>query len=522
MKAMRVVAGLVVVALVAVLAYIAVGGPGNSTASGGGDDAKPTLAPTPTPEPGATEPPDPSLAKFYGQTLDWQVCASGKHECATVTVPLDYQDPDGETIQLAVLKVPAEDQDARIGSMVVDPGGPGDAATGYASHGSWGKTLSEHYDIVGMDPRGAGQSDPIDCLSDQELDTYLAGDPDPDTPDEVADFQAENEKFAQGCEANSGDMAAHVSTIEAARDMDVLRSALGDAKLTYFGASYGTDLGATYAEYFPDKVGRFVLDGAVDPTLTRLQSTETQAEGFETALRSYVQHCVDGGDCFLGDTLDAGLQRIRTLLADVDQQPLPTQFGDQELTEGLAYYGVAFALYAREFWTYLDKGLQQAFDGDGTILVALAWAYSHRNPDGGYQDNVLEAFPTISCLDDPSFVPFDQVEKYVPELEEVSPTFGRTFAWGMTMCAGFTNRSTETPRPLHAAGAPPIVVIGTTRDPATPFSEAVALADQLESGVLISRDGDGHTGYASGNQCVDNAVEDYLVEGTVPQDGLEC
>jgi pimeloyl-ACP methyl ester carboxylesterase len=522
MRATRLVAGLVVLALVAAVAYLVVGGWDRSSGSASRDDAKPTLAPTPTPQPGATEPPDAALATFYGQRLDWKICPSGHDECATLTVPLDYQHPDGETIDLAVLKVPAGDQATRIGSMVVDPGGPGDPATTYASGGGWGKALSDHYDIVGMDPRGAGQSQPIECLSDADMDTYLAGDPDPDTPDEVAAFAAENNKFAQGCEQSSGDLAAHVSTIEAARDMDVLRSALGETTLTYFGASYGTELGATYAEFFPDKVGRFVLDGAVDPTLKLLQSTETQAIGFETALRSYVQNCVDGGDCFLGASVDAGLQRIQTLLSDLDQQPLPTQLGSQELTEGLGYYGVGFALYSRTLWKYLDQGLQQALAGDGTVLLALAWGYSHRNPDGTYADNTLEAFPTISCLDDPSFVPFDQVEKYVPQLEKASPTFGRTFAWGMTTCAGFTDRSTETPRPLRGAGAAPIVVIGTTRDPATPFSEAVALSNQLQSGVLISRDGDGHTGYASGNDCVDNAVEDYLVKGTVPEDGLQC
>jgi pimeloyl-ACP methyl ester carboxylesterase len=524
MRASRLVAGLLVVALVAVVAYLAVGrSDGSTDGDEGGDDAKPTLAPTPTPQPGASEPPAPDLASFYGQTLHWQICPSGKHECATLTVPLDYQHADGETIDLAVLKVPAKDQDARIGSMVVDPGGPGASATGYAVGGSWGQTLSGHYDIVGMDPRGVGQSDPVDCLPDDEMDAYLAGDPDPDTPEELAEFEATAKHFATGCESSSGDLAAHVSTIEAARDMDVLRAALGESTLTYFGASYGTELGATYAEFFPDKVGRFVLDGAVDPTLTLVQATQTQARGFETALRAYVQNCVDGGDCFLGDTLDAGLGRIQTLLSDLDQQPMPTQLGDQELTEGLANYGIGETLYSRDFWTYLDRGLKSALeDDDGTILTLLGWAYAHRDPDGTYQDNLLEAFPTITCLDDPSSVPFDQVDQYVPDLEKASPTFGRIFAWGMTMCAGFTDRSTETPRPLHAVGAAPIVVIGTTRDPATPLSEAIALAKQLESGVLVTRDGDGHTGYASGNECVDNAVEDYLVNGTVPQDGLEC
>ena len=521
MRASRLIAGLVVIAMLAVVVLVVV-----QSLQTGDDDradiATPTLAPTPTPEPGSSEPPEAALATFYAQTLDWQICPSGEDECATLTVPLDYQQPDGETIELAVLKVPAEDQDGRIGSMVVDPGGPGAPATSYASDGGWGEALAERFDIVGMDPRGVGQSDPIDCLSDQDLDAYLAGDPDPDTPDEVADFQAANESFAAGCEANSGARAAHVSTIEAARDMDVLRAALGETELTYFGASYGTELGATYAEFFPDHVGRMVLDGAVDPTLTLMESTKTQANGFETALSSYVHNCLDEGDCFLGDSLDAGLDRIRGFLADIDAKPLPTQLGDRELTEGLGYYGVAAALYSRDAWQYLDRGLQDAFEGDGTILALLADSYSARNPDGTYLNNILEAFPTISCLDDPTYVPFDEVESHIPELEKASPTFGRTFAWGMTMCAGFTARSTETPRPLHAAGAPPIVVIGTTRDPATPFQEAVALADQLESGVLVSRDGDGHTGYNSGNDCVDEAVESYLVDGAVPQDGLEC
>ncbi len=521
MKASRVVAALVVVALVAVTVF-AVAQSLQAVDSSSRDGGPPTLAPTPTPQPGSTEPAAPDLAAFYGQTLDWKICASGDHECATLTVPLDYQQPGGETIDLAVLKVPAEEQDERIGSMVVDPGGPGASATGYAAEGAWGDALSERFDIVGMDPRGVGESAAIDCLSDQDMDSYLAGDPDPDTPEEEAEYQASAEALGAGCVANSGELSAHVSTIEAARDMDVLRSALGETKLTYFGASYGTELGATYAEFFPDRVGRLVLDGGVDPTLTLLEAARTQAKGFETALGAYVQNCVDEGDCFLGDTREAGLDRIRTFLDDVDQDPLPTQFGDRMLTEGLAGYGIVATLYSRDSWTYLDRGLEDAFDGDGSIMAVLADAYSTRNPDGTYATNLLEAFPAISCLDDPSFIPFDEIEAQIPAMEEASPTFGRSFAWGLANCAGFTARSTETPRPLHGAGATPIVVIGTTRDPATPYEEAVALADQLESGVLVSREGDGHTGYSSGNDCVDEAVESYLVEGTVPEDGLQC
>jgi pimeloyl-ACP methyl ester carboxylesterase len=521
-KAIRVVVGLVLVAVLAVAVFGAVSALDSDDDESSKGDSLPSLAPTPTPEPGSSEPPQADLTSFYGQTLDWEICPSGENECATLTVPLDYQQPGGETIDLAVLKVPAEDQAERIGSMVVDPGGPGAAATSYAASDAWGAALSDHFDIVGMDPRGAGHSDPVDCLSDGDLDAYLAGDPDPDTPEEKDAFEAAQEGFGAGCEANSGELAAHVSTIEAARDMDVLRSALGETELTYFGASYGTELGATYAEFFPDRVGRLVLDGGVDPTLTLMESALSQAKGFETALRSYVQNCVEEGDCFLGDTLESGLDRIHAFLADVDQDPLPTQLGDRMLTEGLAGYGIIATLYSREAWTYLDRGLQDAFDGDGTILALLADSYATRNPDGTYETNILEAFPTISCLDDPSFVPFDEVGEHLPAMEEASPTFGRSFAWGMTTCAGFTARSTETPRPLRGAGAAPIVVIGTTRDPATPYTEAGALADQLESGVLVSRDGDGHTGYNAGNRCVDEAVESYLVDGTVPEDGLEC
>jgi pimeloyl-ACP methyl ester carboxylesterase len=521
MRASRLIAALCVIALLAVVVFAVVGSFAQEGDPNDPSSVPTPLAPTPTPLPGSSEPPEPDLATFYGQTLSWKACPSGDHECATLTVPLDYQQPGGDTIELAVLRVPAGDLGARIGSLVVDPGGPGGSAVDYASS-PWGGALSARYDIVGMDPRGVGESVPVDCLSDEDMDAYLAGDPTPDTPEEVAEFQAANERFDAGCEANSGERAAHVSTIEAARDMDVLRSALGERELTYFGASYGTELGATYAEYFPDRVGRLVLDGAVDPTLTLLESTLTQAKGFETALRSYVQNCLDEGDCFLGDTLEAGLDRVSTFLDDTDQEPLQTQLDDRVLTEGLAGYGIIAALYSRDAWIYLDEGLKDAFDGDGTILVLLADSYASRDTDGSYHGNILEAFPTITCLDDPTFVPFDEVDSYVAATAEASPTFGRTFAWEMTMCAGFTARSTETPRPLRGAGAAPIVVIGTTRDPATPYAEAVALAEQLKSAVLVSRDGDGHTAYNTGNDCIDEAVEGYLVDGTVPADGLEC
>ena len=321
---------------------------------------------------------------------------------------------------------------------------------------------------------------------------------------------------------NSDSLINHVTTVEAARDMDVLRAALGESQMLYFGASYGTKLGATYADLFPDKVGRMVLDGAVDLSIDPRQLSLEQAGGFEVALRSYVQNCVDDGDCFLGDTVDDGLATIQDLIASIDEKALPTQL-DRPLEVGNAFYGLVTPLYNREYWPILDQALEMALDdGDGTLLLQLSDAYESRNDDGTYSDNSAEAILAINCLDDPYSITADQVPDQIPAFEEASPTFGDVFAWGLVSCHGVQAEATEADVEIDGAGAAPIVVVGTTRDPATPYQWAVHLADQLQSGVLVSRDGDGHTGYNSGNDCVDEAVEDYLVDGTVPEDGLEC
>jgi pimeloyl-ACP methyl ester carboxylesterase len=490
------------------------------------EGSRPTAANPPTPPPpGATDAPVPELAAYYSQQLAWSACRDGS-ECATLTVPLDYLQPAGETIDLALLRVPAGHPDDRIGSLVVNPGGPGAPGTDYAAaavspDGPFRQPLTDVFDVVGFDPRGTGASSPVDCLSDADLDAYVAGDPSPDDPAEVEALAASTTGLMRGCTALSGDLAAHVSTVEAARDLDVLRAALGEPELIYLGASYGTFLGATYAELFPARVGRLALDGAVDPTLDSLQQTLAQAGGFETALRAYVTDCVDGGDCFLGDTVDDGLARISAFLDEVDAAPLAAG-GDRELTEGLAFLGVIRPLYVQELWTYLDTGLQQAFDGDGSVLLLLADDYVSRSEDGTYLNNGAEAIAPINCLDDPASTPVDQVPALRPQFEAVTPTLADDFLWSAVGCLGFEPRAAEPPPTIRAEGAAPILVVGTTRDPATPYAWAVALADQLESGVLVSRDGDGHTGYNSANPCVDEAVEDYLVDGTVPVDGLSC
>ncbi|RYB90205.1 alpha/beta hydrolase [Nocardioides glacieisoli] len=515
-----------VLAIVAVLAlalttFVAVG-----LAVGGSlsDEpaARPTPSPTTPPPADVTEAPESGLSDFYSQRIDWEPCATNAdQDCGTLTVPVDYADPGGDTIDLALLRVPASG--SRVGSMVVNPGGPGAPGTSYAAAAGrvFRQPLLDGFDIVGFDPRGTGRSAPVDCMSDSELDAYLAGDPTPDTAAEEESFEISVLSLGAKCVAGSGPVIGHVTTIEAARDMDVLRSALGEEQLTYLGASYGTKLGATYAELFPEKVGRLVLDGAVDVSLDAQSTALQQAEGFETALRAYVQNCLDSTDnCFLGDTVDEGLGTISDLLDSIEEQPLPA--GDRELEVGNAFYGVITPLYNRDYWFLLSTALTSALDGQGSALMDLADAYASRNPDGSYADNSIEANYSINCLDDPTSVAFDEVPSLYPEFEEASPTFGRIFAWAMTGCQGIDVTSSEEPLTITAAGAAPILVLGTSRDPATPLIWAQALAGQLDSGVLVERDGDGHTAYNAGNECIDSLVEDYLLEGAVPDDGTTC
>lgn len=490
-----------------------------STTATPGPEA-PRTPTTPERDADARVAPVPALQRFYDQTLDWREC-DDRMVCASMMVPLDYAKPAGRTIALSVLKRYADRN--RQGALVVNPGGPGASGTDYARRaGSFFRDpITDRFDIVGFDPRGTGESSPIDCLNDRELDEYVASDPDPDTVAERREFTALVRGFNAGCAASDLALASHVSTIEAARDIDILRAVLEEPELTYFGASYGTQLGATYADLFPDRAGRLVLDGGVDLEISSRQRSLDQARGFETALRAYVANCLELSDaCFLGSDVDEGLARISGFLEDLDAEPLPVD--DRLLTQGLAFYGIAAPLYDRGNWLLLTTGLRSALAGEGTVLLALADAYSSRSPGGSYSSNILEANIAINCLDDPTTAGVEEVLTEVPAFVEVAPTLGRTFAWSLIGCAGHEARSTEKPRTVTAAGAPPIVVVGTSRDPATPIEWSEALAAQLESGVLIRRDGDGHTGYNADNACVDTAVEDFLVEGTVPEDGLSC
>ncbi|AKT51163.1 alpha/beta hydrolase [Arsenicicoccus sp. oral taxon 190] len=464
----------------------------------------------------------PDLAKYYTQKVSWERC--GRFQCAELMVPVDYDKPEGATIKLA-LKRQRSTSGQRAGSLVLNPGGPGasgvDMVDWFAP--ALAGNVQRRFDVVGFDPRGVARSSPVTCLDDKQMDNYLGGDPTPDDAAERDKVMAANKTFADACLAKTGDLLRHVSTVEAAKDMDVLRGVLGDAKLNYFGASYGTFLGATYADLFPTHVGQMVLDGVIDPAQDGKQSALGQATGFERATRAYAQHCVDTGSCPIGSTVDEAMTGLSDLLKQIDANPLPAPgVGTGTLTEGWASLGVAMPMYSDQLWSDLDQALRSAKKGDGSGLMRLAMQYADRQDDGSYKGNMLQAINAVNCLDRPVAGDADRYAADEKDFTKVAPVWGRFMAWGDAVCGVWPVKATGVAKPVKAPGSGPILVLGTTRDPATPYENSVALAKELEHGVLLTRDGDGHTAYQQGNNCVDRAVDDYLVKGKVPTSGAKC
>jgi pimeloyl-ACP methyl ester carboxylesterase len=471
------------------------------------------------PKPAATPAPS-GLKQFYDQKVSWTSCGSA--HCAWIKVPVDYAKPDGETTRLRAVVHAAEGGKAKR-SILVNPGGPGGSAIDFASSmsSSFGTDVRKMYDIVGVDPRGVAKSSPLECLSDKDFDAFTEVDPDPDDAAEVTALRKSITTLGDACEKNSGELAAHVSTVEVAKDMDVVRALLGRPKLDWFGASYGTELGAVYAQLFPTKVGRMVLDGAVDPSLDAVGSSLGQTTGFQRAIDAYAQDCIKHSSCPLGTDAASGLGKVADLMKRLDATPMKATAG-RELTEGQAFYGIAVTLYDKTTWPYLSQGLAAAFRGDGSILLRLSDAYFERTDDGSYNGNLGQVIYAVNCLDASDHLTVQETEAIIPRFEKVSPVFGRALAWGALNCADWPIKATNPLPKITAKGAPPILVLGTTRDPATPYEWAKSLASQLSSGVLITREGDGHTAYNSGNECITSAVDNFFTKGTVPKDGLTC
>ena len=487
--------------------------------TGGSPSADNMASPGPTASASATD----GLETFYAQQPKWSDCEDG-FECARVAVPLDYADPGGETIELALVRLPAADPAQRIGSLLVNPGGPGGSGLDYArgAPDQIGAAVLERYDMVGFDPRGVGESTPLRCQDDAQTDEFLAADGSPDDAGEEQRLVELSERLSQLCAASpEARLLPHIGTENVARDLDVLRAVLGDETLTYLGKSYGTFIGATYAQLFPERAGRLVLDGAVAPDLTEGQLLADQAAGFELALNAFVDDCVPRPDCPLGNDRETALETFDALLAEIDSEPLGSS-GDREVTQGLASIGVIAPLYDNvNGWPILRRVLQLGLAGIGDGFLALADLYTDRE-DGRFVSNSNDAIYAVNCIDRPAQGGADAARAAVPALEQASPRFGSYIAWGALPCATWPVAPIGEPEAITAEGAPPILVVGTTRDPATPYSWSQRLADQLSSGVLLTHDGDGHTAYKRGSACIDDNVDRFLLDGTPPAEGTTC
>lgn len=460
--------------------------------------------------------------------LHWRTCDT-RFQCATLPVPISYRDPALGTIPMAVVRLPAGDHRPGALDVVINPGGPGASGVSFLEQAwqAFPASLRERVNLVSFDPQGVGASEPVRCLSPAGLVAYLELPPAPTSPASLRRLVTATRSFVAGCERSvPADVLAHLATREVAKDMNRLREALGQSKLTYLGFSYGTYLGALYAEQFPTRVRAMVLDGAVDPALGTDQLDAEQAASFEHDLDAFFSWCqtVSAQSCPLRTTgAAAGYHRlIRELTAGrAIPADLPSGFaGPSTVDLGVAETGVLSALYSVSDWPDLARGIAGALDGDGEILAALALDYLGLEPNGTYS-NIVSADTAVSCLDRPTPSSLAAYEALAKKLAAADPDFGAAEAWSTLACLYWPFRPVGRPAPIHAPGTPTILVVGSTGDPATPYSWAVALAEQLDHARLLTRDGDGHTAYFF-SACIQHDVDAYLLDLSLPPAGTVC
>ncbi|EAR24160.1 peptidase [marine actinobacterium PHSC20C1] len=468
---------------------------------------------------------EPGLEPFYKQVLEWSNCGDAL-QCATAIAPVDWQNPEGDTVELALVRQTARGDD-RIGSLLVNPGGPGGSGFDFVSDSvdyATSEALQSQFDVVGFDPRGVNRSTRVTCYSQpEELDEYIYG----ITPGEkgsddwIAASTEASAQFAQQCSEQTGPLLGFVDTPSAARDLDMLRAALGDTTLNFLGYSYGTLLGQVYAEIFPEKTGRLVLDGAVDPAASEFEATKAQAQGFERALNAFLVDCAGAKDCPFTGTTDQSLASIRTLLDRLDASPLADTDG-RKLGSATMFTAIILPLYSQDNWAYLRQLFTTVMQGDASIAFDLADSYNGRGADGTYAENQTEAFIAINCLDAREPASNDRMREQAAELALAAPVFGPQMSYGDPGCANWPVEAKRDRVAISAPGAADMLVIGTTNDPATPYEWAKTVAGNLDSGHLVTYDGEGHTAYNKSNDCVNTTVDDFLLKGVVPSTDPNC
>lgn len=463
---------------------------------------------------------------YYGQDVDWQECTGfddGDYFCGTVTAPRDWTDPDGGDLDLALIVRVASGGESK-GSLFVNPGGPGASGVDLVMQSAGfavGQDLLESYDVVGFDPRGVGRSTAVRCLDAAAMDRYLFDIPAAPrgTPERAAEQSRSASAFARACEKNSGGILPFITTENAARDLDLMRGVLGDEKLAYLGYSYGSFLGASYAELFPENVGQIVLDGGLDPSIPGAIVGARQAAGFQSALGAFLTSCLEGSDCPFTGSRDDAQRQVDDALAAVDASPLPATDGRMLGADALVM-GIVSALYSEGSWSTLSSALTGVLEGDPDEMFELVDRYYNRY-DGAYLDNSTEAFSAYNCMDYPADSADVEAEAEA-EVAQDAPTFAPYWSSDVDLCDEWPYPPTGTRDEIHADGAAPILVIGTTNDPATPYEWSAALAEQLSSGILLTRVGEGHTGFNKGNACIDDTVVAYFEDGAVPTGDVRC
>lgn len=482
---------------------------------------QPRLTSTPTAEDVPAE-----LQPYYTQVLMWAECGNGM-QCTTAKAPLDWSAPDeADDIELALVRQPAAGE--RRGSLFVNPGGPG--ASGYdfirdSVDFAVSEDLQRGFDVIGWDPRGVGRSSAVDCYDGAKMDDFLFGLPDGEvgTDAYVAEVTAAARDFAAACMERSGDLLQFVDTASTVSDLDMLRAVVGDPQLNYLGYSYGSDIGARYADRYPDRVGRVVLDGATDPTLSTFEVSLAQTEAFGNALREYLADCLGQEECPFTGSVEDAIVEVRQTLDRLDASPLRAEDG-RELTSAYLSTAIQAALYDQGSWEYLSQAFLEVQGGRSETAFLLADFYVDRDQNGDYGSNMFEAFYAINCVDYPVERDPAVLAQQAERIAAVDPLAepGDIDTLGDVVCAEWPYSFRGTVQPVEGAGAAPILVVGTTGDPATPYQWAESLADQLASGVLLTYVGEGHIAYDEGDPCIVGAVDAYLLDGTVPADGLVC
>lgn len=454
-----------------------------------------------------------TLEQFQSQTLKWKSCG-GSFECSTLTVPIDYNKLGKSVFHLQVLRHSATNPSKRLGAIVVNPGGPGGSGVDYAANAELvvSSAIYSRYDIVGFDPRGVNSSEPIRCQTDTQTDTFLANDGKADTPKQTQALISLSREFARLCAHVAGHNLGHYSTLEGAKDMELLRSALHETKLNYLGKSYGTYLGTLYAALYPNSMGRFVLDGAVDPNVSIRDQNLAQAVAFDLALHD-----------FLTQQGKIKLAEIEKLIASAEIKPLAST-SNRKVTPALIVTGIAASLYDNQNgWPQLAAALGQAItQHNGQLLLDLSDEYTHRDKSGQYLDNQNDISQIISCMDwrDPRSLA--QIQPDVALFAKAAPVFGPFLAYAGLPCHYWAVPPLTLATPIRNLATPPLLVIGVTRDPATPYQWAQALHQDLKNSTLLTFNGDGHTGHNRGSSCIDSVVDSFFLTGKVPGQPLVC